>query len=45
MSATRVGVVVFPATSYEPAHEIIGPLSQAGLPRAAMFVDQAGSDH
>jgi hypothetical protein len=45
MSATRAEVVVFPATSYEPAHEIIGPLSQAGFPRAAMFVDQAGSDH
>jgi hypothetical protein len=36
---------VFPASSYESAHEIIGRLSQANFPRAAMFVDRSGEDY
>jgi hypothetical protein len=45
MSARRTGIFVFPASSYESAHEIIGRLSQANFPRAAMFVDRSGEDY
>src|SRR4051812_19301680 len=45
MSARRTGILVFPASSYESAHEIIGRLSQANFPRAAMFVERSGEDY
>ena len=45
MSARRTGMLVFPASSYESAHEIIGRLSQANFPRAAMFVERSGDDY
>jgi hypothetical protein len=45
MSARRTGVLVFPASSYEAAREIAGRLLDAGFPRAAMVVEQAGEDY
>jgi hypothetical protein len=45
MLARRAGIFVFPAYSYEEAHEIIGRLLSAGFPRAAMSAEQSGRDH
>jgi hypothetical protein len=45
MSARRTGILVFPASSYESSHEIIGRLSHANFPRAAMLVERSGEDY
>src|SRR3954463_4645665 len=45
MSGRRTGVFVFPASSYEAAHEIAGRLFDAGFPRAALVVEQSGEDY
>lgn len=38
-------IMIFPASSYDDAHVIIGRLTQAGFPRAAMFVDRTDRDY